>query len=408
MSAGTEVPKSAGVLCPTVGAMVRGSLFRRLCRVRARAAARALLGAGAVRRRCPRRVAGRAQALVEFALLLPLLLLLVLVAIDAGRLFFTEIALTNAAREGAAYGAGNPTDTSGISAHVQVEANVQTQAGEHPIAVTVTCADPSGATIACATAPGGNGPGNTITVSVREPFSFLTPLINGFFGNSLQLGGSATAAVFGLAAYGGASQPPGCSPPSLAAFIATVSDLTVALDASASLPHSGPCAISGYAWDMGDGLTPFPPVVGRTASYTYAAAGTYVVTLTVTNAAWSTSTTQSVTVGGSASATPSASLSPSASPSPSPSPSPVCTMAPTFTASFTGQGNGAKAHEMTFYGAYTGQPAPAAWSWSFGDGTIGTGQNDANDYAAAGTYTVTLTVTNGSCSAAHALSVSVP
>ncbi len=231
----------------------------------------------ACRAACGRRgTPGRqgAQALVEFALLLPLLLLLVLVAVDAGRLFFTDIALTDAAREGAAYGAGDPTDTSGISAHVQDEANVQTQAGEHPISVTVACADPSGAPLPCADTPGGNGPGNTITVAVSEPFSFLTPLINGLFSDHLQLGGSATAAVFGLAAYGGASQPPGCSPPSLASFLAPVSGLTVALDASASLPNSGACAISGYAWDMGDGLTPFPPVVGRTTSYTYSAAGT--------------------------------------------------------------------------------------------------------------------------------------
>ena len=352
----------------------------------------------------------RAQALVEFALLLPLLLLLVLVAVDAGRLFFTDIALTDAAREGAAYGAGNPADTSGITAHAQEEANVQAQTGEHPIAVTVACADPSGAPLPCADTPGGNGPGNTITVAVSEPFSFLTPLINGLFSNHLQLGGSATAAVFGLAAYDGASQPPGCSPPSLASFLATVSGLTVALDASASLPNSGACAISGYAWDMGDGLTPFPPVVGRTTTYTYSAAGTYTVILTVSNAAGSASTTQSVTVGAGSSAAPSASPSPTASssPSPSPSPTPVCAMAPSFTASFTGQGNGAKAHEMTFYGAYTGQPAPASWSWSFGDETAGTGQNDAHDYAAAGTYAITLTVVNGTCSAVITTSVSVP
>ena len=45
----------------------------------------------------------KAQAIVEFMLLLPILLLLVLGAIDFGRLFYVKIVLTNAAREGANY-----------------------------------------------------------------------------------------------------------------------------------------------------------------------------------------------------------------------------------------------------------------------------------------------------------------
>jgi len=44
-----------------------------------------------------------AQSLVEFALVLPLLLLLILAAMDIGRMFYTKMVLTNAAREGANY-----------------------------------------------------------------------------------------------------------------------------------------------------------------------------------------------------------------------------------------------------------------------------------------------------------------
>jgi hypothetical protein len=51
-----------------------------------------------------------AQALVEIALLLPILLLLVLGSIDFGRMFITRIVLTNAAREGANYLAYYPED----------------------------------------------------------------------------------------------------------------------------------------------------------------------------------------------------------------------------------------------------------------------------------------------------------
>ena len=51
-----------------------------------------------------------AQALVEYALMLPLLLLLVLGVMDFGRMFYTKMILTNAAREGANYLAYFPED----------------------------------------------------------------------------------------------------------------------------------------------------------------------------------------------------------------------------------------------------------------------------------------------------------
>lgn len=52
----------------------------------------------------------KAQALVEVALMLPLVLLLVLGGIDFGRMYITKIVLTNAAREGANYLAYYPED----------------------------------------------------------------------------------------------------------------------------------------------------------------------------------------------------------------------------------------------------------------------------------------------------------
>ena len=48
--------------------------------------------------------------MVEFAIMLPILLLLILGAMDLGRLFTTKIVLTNAAREGANYLAYFPMD----------------------------------------------------------------------------------------------------------------------------------------------------------------------------------------------------------------------------------------------------------------------------------------------------------
>jgi len=44
-----------------------------------------------------------AQAVVEFALVIPLLLVIVISAVEFGRLFYTQIVIANAAREGAYY-----------------------------------------------------------------------------------------------------------------------------------------------------------------------------------------------------------------------------------------------------------------------------------------------------------------
>jgi Flp pilus assembly protein TadG len=51
-----------------------------------------------------------AQALVEWALLLPILLVLVLASVDLGRMFYTKIVIENATREGAYYLARHPKD----------------------------------------------------------------------------------------------------------------------------------------------------------------------------------------------------------------------------------------------------------------------------------------------------------
>ena len=52
----------------------------------------------------------KGQALVELALTLPLILLLVLGAMDFGRVYHTKIVITNAAREGANYLAYYPEE----------------------------------------------------------------------------------------------------------------------------------------------------------------------------------------------------------------------------------------------------------------------------------------------------------
>lgn len=61
----------------------------------------------------------KGQGLVEFALILPLLLLIILGIIEFGRAFYIYSNLFNAAREGTRYGMTNPRDYAGISQRTQ-------------------------------------------------------------------------------------------------------------------------------------------------------------------------------------------------------------------------------------------------------------------------------------------------
>ena len=66
---------------------------------------------------------GSGQSLVEFALIIPIMLLLILGALEFGRLFYIKVALQNAAREGAYFLSYYPDDIDGMKLAVADEAN---------------------------------------------------------------------------------------------------------------------------------------------------------------------------------------------------------------------------------------------------------------------------------------------
>jgi PKD repeat protein len=319
----------------------------------------------------------RGQAIVEFALIFPIFLLLLLIAVDAGRLYFSLIQVHNAAREGAAVGAVSPTDLASITARARQETNAQAQRGEHAIAVAVACGSASGTSLACSRAPGGSGAGNTITVSVAERFTFLTPFINGFFDDNFSMGASATAGVLGYAAPGGGSAPGPCGGPHAAFTVNVTSGTTIFADPSASTPNSGVCNISGYTWQWGDGKDDVGSATGD--AHTYVAAGSYTISLTVTNQAGPASTTRNVTV-------------------PAGPPPPTCAVPK---ASFTYVKSG-KAYSF----ADTSTVADPVncpvtnWAWDFGDGVLGNAQNPLHTYTNSKTHTVTLVASNAGGSSA--------
>jgi Flp pilus assembly protein TadG len=148
----------------------------------------------------------RGQALVEFALVLPVLLVLLLLAVDFGRLFMTFVAVNNAAREGAFYAAQQAMVTpfdddaynDGVEAAALREVNAQGQGGEGLMSVTTpACSDAvSGTVMTCAVAAAiTSTTGNQVTVSVSQPFSLLTPIVGELFGGVVMLSASATAPV---------------------------------------------------------------------------------------------------------------------------------------------------------------------------------------------------------------------
>nr|WP_243746064.1 PKD domain-containing protein [Tahibacter aquaticus] len=155
----------------------------------------------------------------------------------------------------------------------------------------------------------------------------------------------------------------GSNVPPVANFASSTSGLTASFTDS-STDSDG--TIASRAWNFGDGGSS----TATNPTRTYAAAGTYTVTLTVTDNGGATNTkTASVTVSGVSSNVP-----------------PV--------ANFTSSTSGLVA---SFTDSSTDSDGTiASRAWNFGDGGTSTATNPSRTYAAAGTYTVTLTVTDNS------------
>ncbi|MBI2845862.1 MAG: pilus assembly protein [Chloroflexi bacterium] len=125
----------------------------------------------------------KGQSLVELAFALPLLAIILLGAIDFGRVFYAYITIINASREGARYGSSNPTDTTGIKDQVIAEATG-----------TVTI-DPNRITVTCDPSPCGED-SDSITVRVEADFDIIVAAPFLPWGNTILLRTHTTMPVF--------------------------------------------------------------------------------------------------------------------------------------------------------------------------------------------------------------------
>jgi Flp pilus assembly protein TadG len=96
----------------------------------------------------------KGQSMVEFALVLPVMVLIVAGIFDLGRAFFAYITITNAAREGARYGALNQDHADGICQATFNEAlnsNIPIKCGSISVSCTATisCNQPDPAQPVC-------------------------------------------------------------------------------------------------------------------------------------------------------------------------------------------------------------------------------------------------------------------
>jgi len=115
-----------------------------------------------------RRRRGRGQALVEFALVFPLLMLLVFALIDLGRVVYAHNAIAEGAREGARWGsvqARSASDIEGIEDHA-----VASVAGVSGVSATATCIRPGTVVLPCAQ-------NDTLEVEVVTSLDLLTPFV---------------------------------------------------------------------------------------------------------------------------------------------------------------------------------------------------------------------------------------
>ena len=265
------------------------------------------------------RRAQRGQSLVELAIFAPIMLLILLIAVDFGRVFLGWVNVTNMVRIGANYAALNP------KGFEDGDAGVRNRYGDlmERDADAINCALPSplpGPTFS------GYSLGDTVQVDISCTFTLLTPFLSALLGDgagNVEVGSTAIFSVRSGSVGNLPVNPPQITPPPTAGPTASPTPAATQ-DPDATLP---PVIVSFYGepgpnqpdasgggppgspneaqvvilpgmrvdftnttsgelvtcvWDFGDGTSTSD--CGSGVSKIYTSRGTYSVTLTVNNA----------------------------------------------------------------------------------------------------------------------------
>jgi len=329
----------------------------------------------------------RGQSLVEFALLLPVLLLLVLVALDFGRVYLGWVNLQQMARVAANFAADNATAW-GTPGNAAIQGRYQNLLDNEARLINCdlpgTLPDPVFA---------GTGLGAHVTVNVSCEFTLITPLISQILGSSIQSSGSA---VFPIK-EGVVSTVPGGGAP---IGIAPVAEFTVS-------PRSGWSALevtftdtslngpTSWDWDFALNATATGTGVGSVSDPGELSKGPHTITYTCTGVPGDTCTWTVRLVVGNPAGTSTEELVDWITVTVPPDTGPIAE----FTAT---PRSGLKPLDVdfSFVDLRAGAVTYTSWDWDFGDGAVGTGENVSHAYATEGAYDVTLTVSDGTTSSA--------
>jgi Flp pilus assembly protein TadG len=274
----------------------------------------------------------RGQAVVELAIVAPIMIVLLLAAADLGRVFHSEVTITNAARAGALEAAANPTSyQDGLACDAatnRVVCAVQREASGTLVTVT-----PADIDLVCDPDPCAEALGNTVTVSVRATFGLITPILAAFMGGqTFDLSASSSAQIAVVPTVPGASPSPSPSAdpspsPSPSPDPSASPDPSPSTDPSPS-PSPNPCIApvadfsitptSGkkkktefqftdlsttatecpltWSWNFGDGGGSSSTSTLQNPTHMYDSQGVFTVTLVVSNIGGSDSRTRTVTV----------------------------------------------------------------------------------------------------------------
>lgn len=126
-------------------------------------------------------------AVVEMAIILPLMLLLIFATIDFGRMFFTQITLQHAMREGGRFGVTgqrlpDPDQPQDLQSRIE---SIRQVVYDAAIGVSVEPDNIIVSSLSGGANNAGQG-GDTITISMSYRFQFATPIVGKFFNDGSQ------------------------------------------------------------------------------------------------------------------------------------------------------------------------------------------------------------------------------